>query len=91
MGLEMLREIRNQLRDSNVRRVKVLLNPAVAFAILNEFRRDLVRLEEAHGVTIEVCGDPGVSLSQMQVSTAREGGEWILKKVSEVDDYVRNP
>lgn len=91
VGLEMLREISSQLRDSNVRRVKVLLNSAVAFAILNEFRRDLVRLEEAHGVTIEVCGDPGVSLSQMQVSTAREGGEWILKKVSEVDDYVRNP
>jgi ribonuclease E len=91
MGLEMLREIKNQLRDSNARRAKVLLNSTVAFAILNEFRRELVRLEEAQGVTIEVCGDPGVSLSQMQVSTARDGGEWVLKKVSEVDDYVRNP
>jgi hypothetical protein len=31
-----------------------------------------------------------VALSQMQVSIAREGGDWVLKKVSEVDDYVRN-
>ena len=49
-----------------------------------------MRLEEAHNITIEICGDPGVSLSQMQVSTAKESGEWVLKKVSEVDDYVRN-
>jgi ribonuclease E len=91
LGLELLREIKSQLKDVSVRRVKVLLNSAVAFAILNHFRKDLVRMEEAHGVTIEVCGDPVVSLSQMQVSTAKEGGEWVLKKVSEVDDYVRNP
>jgi Ribonuclease G/E len=90
LGLEMLREIKSQLKDAAVRRVKVLLNSAVAFAILNQFRKELVRMEEAHGVTIEVCGDPVVSLSQMQVSTAKEGGEWVLKKVSEVDDYVRN-
>ena len=91
LGLELLREIKSQLKDVSVRRVKVLLNSAVAFAILNQFRKDLVRMEEAHGVTIEVCGDPVVSLSQMQVSIAKEGGEWVLKKVSEVDDYVRNP
>ena len=91
LGLELLREIKSQLKDVSVRRVKVLLNSAHAFAILNQFRKELVRMEEAHGVTIEVCGDPVVSLSQMQVSTAKEGGEWVLKKVSEVDDYVRNP
>jgi len=90
VGLEMLRELKSQLKDKAVKRVKVLLNSVVAFAILNQFRKDLVRMEEAHGITIEVCGDPVVSLSQMQVSTAKEGGEWILKKVSEVDDYVRN-
>ncbi|HLX63718.1 MAG TPA: Rne/Rng family ribonuclease [Planctomycetota bacterium] len=90
VGLEMLREIKAQLRDKTVRRVKVLLNAIVAYAILNQFRKELVRMEEANGITIEVCGDPGVSLSQMQVSIAKEGGEWILKKVSEVDDYVRN-
>jgi ribonuclease E len=90
LGLEMLREIKSQLRDSNVRRIKVLLNSGVAFEILNQFRKDLVRLEEARGITIEVRGDANVPLSQIQVSTAREGGEWVLKKISEVDDYVRN-
>jgi ribonuclease E len=90
LGLEMLREIKAQLRDANVRRVKVLLNSTAAFAILNQFRKDLVRMEEAHGVTIEVAGDPSVAVSQMQVSTARESGDWVLRKVSEVDDYVRN-
>lgn len=90
VGLDLLRELKSQLKDRLVKKVKVLLNSAVAFAILNQFRKDLVRMEEAHGVTIEVCGDPVVSLSQMQVSVAKEGGEWILKKVSEVDDYVRN-
>ena len=90
MGLEMLREIKSQLKDSTVKRMKVLLNSTVAFDILNRFRKDLVRLEESKGVTIEVCGEPAVSLSQMHVSTAKEGGEWVLKKVSEVDDYVRN-
>jgi Ribonuclease G/E len=90
IGLEMLREIKSQLKDSQIRRVKVLLNPPVATQILNQFRKELTRLEEAKGITIEVCGDPGVSLSQMQVSTAKDGGEWVLRKVSEVDDYVRN-
>lgn len=90
LGLEMLREMKNQLRDKGVRRIKVLLNSGLAFAILNQFRKDLVRMEEAHRVTVEVIGDPGVPVSQMQVSTAKEGGEWVLKKVSEVDDYVRN-
>jgi ribonuclease E len=90
LGLEMLREIKSQLRDSNVRRVKVLLNSAAAFEILNQFRKDLARLEEARGITIEVRGDAQVPLSQIQVSTAREGGDWVLKKISEVDDYVRN-
>jgi Ribonuclease G/E len=90
LGLEMLREIKSQLRDKNAKRVKVLLNSQCAFAILNEFRKALVELETAHGVTLEICGDPAVSVSQMQVSTARDGGEWVLKKVSEVDDYVRN-
>ena len=47
-------------------------------------------MEEASGIVIEVVGDPSVALSQMQVSTAKEGGDWTLKKVSEVDDYVRN-
>ena len=28
--------------------------------------------------------------AEAQVSTAKEGGDWVLKKVSEVDDYVRN-
>ncbi|MCY3021339.1 MAG: ribonuclease E/G, partial [Planctomycetota bacterium] len=91
LGLEMLREIKSQLRDTGVRRVKVLLNSAAAFAILNQFRKDLTALEEAFGVAVQVCGDPAVGLSQMQISTAKEGGEWILRKVSEVDDYVRNP
>jgi ribonuclease E len=90
IGLELLREIKSQLKDAQVRRLKVLLNSQVAFQVLNQFRKELARLEEAKGITIEVCGDPGVSLSQMQVSTAKDGGEWVLRKVSEVDDYVRN-
>ena len=90
IGLEMLREIKSQVRDKLVRKVKVLLNSHVAYGILNQFRKELVRMEEANGITIEVCGDPGVALSQMQVSIAKEGGDWVLKKVSEVDDYVRN-
>jgi len=90
IGLEMLREIKCQLKDAGVRRLKVLLHSAVAFEILNMFRKELVRLEETRGVMIEVRGEPGISLSQLQVSTAKEGGEWVLKKISEVDDYVRN-
>ncbi len=90
IGLEMLREIKAQVRDKTLRKVKVLLNSHVAYGILNQFRKELVRMEEANGITIEVCGDPGVALSQMQVSIAKEGGDWVLKKVSEVDDYVRN-
>jgi ribonuclease E len=90
LGLEMLREIKAQLKDAGVRRIKVLLNSAVAFEILNHFRKEMVRLEESRGVAIEVRGDASVPLSQIQVSTAKEGGEWVLRKVSEVDDYVRN-
>ena len=90
IGLEMLREIKAQVRDKTLRKIKVLLNSHVAYGILNQFRKELVRMEEANGITIEVCGDPGVALSQMQVSIAKEGGDWVLKKVSEVDDYVRN-
>ena len=90
IGLEMLREIKSQVRDKTIRKVKVLLNSHVAYGILNQFRKELVRMEEANRITIEVCGDPGVALSQMQVSIAKEGGDWVLKKVSEVDDYVRN-
>ncbi|MFH0938775.1 MAG: Rne/Rng family ribonuclease [Planctomycetota bacterium] len=90
LGLEMLREIKSQLRDSSVRRVKALLNSTAAFEILNQFRKELIKLEDLKGVTIEVRGDSAISLSQMQISTAKEGGEWVLKKTSEVDDYVRN-
>jgi len=90
MGLEMLRELKNQLRDPSAKRMKVLLNSGVAFAILNQFRKDIARMEEQYGVSIEICGDPAVFLSQMHVSTAKEGGDWVLKKISEVDDYVRN-
>ena len=90
LGLEMLREIKGQLRDATVKRVLVKVNPAVAFDILNQFRKDLARLEETRGIAIEVRGDGTVPLSQIQVSTAKEGGEWVLKKISEVDDYVRN-
>ena len=90
LGLEMLREIKAQLRECSVRRVKVLLNSAAAFDILNRFRKELVKLEEVKGVTIEVRGDSAISLSQMQISTAKESGEWALRKISEVDDYVRN-
>jgi len=90
LGLEMLREVKSQLKDPAVKRVQVRLHSHAAYAILNLFRKELVRLEEARGVSIEVCGDPSVPLSQIQVSTARAGGEFVLKKVSEVDDYVRN-
>ena len=90
LGLEMLREIKGQLRDATVKRVRVLLNSGVAFDILNQFRKDLARLEESRGIAIEVRGDGSVPLSQIQVSTAKEGGDWVLKKISEVDDYVRN-
>jgi len=90
MGLEMLRELKNQLRDPNAKRMKVVLNSGVAFAILNQFRKDIARMEEQYGVSIEICGDPAVFLSQMHVSTAKDGGDWVLKKISEVDDYVRN-
>ena len=90
IGLEMLREIKASSEIKRCGKVKVLLNSHVAYGILNQFRKELVRMEEANGITIEVCGDPGVALSQMQVSIAKEGGDWVLKKVSEVDDYVRN-
>ena len=90
LGLELLREVKGQLRDATIKRVLVKVNPAVAFDILNQFRKDLARLEETRGIAIEVRGDGTVPLSQIQVSTAKEGGEWVLKKISEVDDYVRN-
>jgi ribonuclease E len=90
LGLEILREVKGQLRDPSVKRVRVLVNSMVAFDILNQFRKDLARLEESRGITVEVRGDGAVPLSQIQVSTAKEGGEWVVKKISEVDDYVRN-
>ena len=90
LGLELLREVRNQLREGTVSRVRVTLHPTAACAILNRYRRDLAKLEEARGVTLEIVEGAGVLPGQMHVSTAREGGDWVLKKVSEVDDYVRN-
>jgi Ribonuclease G/E len=78
VGFEMLREIKAQVRDKTVRKVKVLLHATVAYAILNLFRKELVRMEEANNISIEVCGDPGVSLSQMQVSMSRAAGDWVL-------------
>ena len=90
LGLEILREVKGQLRDPAIKRVRVLVNSMVAFDILNQFRKDLARLEESRAITVEVRGDGAVPLSQIQVSTAKEGGEWVVRKISEVDDYVRN-
>jgi hypothetical protein len=47
-------------------------------------------LEEGRTTSVEIHGDPRVPVSQCQVWTARAGGEWTLKRASEVDDYVRN-
>lgn len=90
IGLEVLRELREQIVDQTVTKVRVTLHSTSACAILNKFRRELIKLEDARGVSVEVVADDRVQASQFQVFTARAGGDFVLKKVSEVDDYVRN-
>ncbi|MCW8133865.1 MAG: Rne/Rng family ribonuclease, partial [Planctomycetota bacterium] len=90
IGLEVLRELRAQLSDHQVARVRVTLHSASACAILNRFRRDFIKLEDARGMSIEVASDDRIQPGQFQIATAKAGGDFVVKKVSEVDDYVRN-
>ncbi|MCZ7647081.1 MAG: Rne/Rng family ribonuclease [Planctomycetota bacterium] len=90
LGLELLRELRHQCVDPKVGRVRVSLNPGAAAVILNALRRELTRFEDERGVKIEIHGDHELPYSQWRISVARGDGIWIQKKISEVDDYVRN-
>ncbi|MBI3832604.1 MAG: Rne/Rng family ribonuclease [Planctomycetes bacterium] len=90
LGLEVLRELRAFLHDSTIARVRVSLHSASACAILNKFRRELLKLEDVRGTGIEVVADDRIQPSQFQISTARAGGDFVVKRMSEVDDYVRN-
>lgn len=90
LGLELLREVRYQAAQDRVERLRVSLNPSAAFVILNQFRKELTRLEEALKIRIEVVQEPALETRQFQVAVAKKGGGWVLKKTSEVDEYVRN-
>lgn len=90
LGLELLRELRYQAAQDRVERLRVSLNPSAAFVILNQFRKELTRLEETLKIRIEVVQEPALDTRQFQVAVAKKGGGWVLKKTSEVDEYVRN-
>ena len=90
IGLEVLRELRCQVQEGAFTRFRVTLHSSVACGILNRIRRELNRLEEARAITVEVVDDPKIAPSQFVVSAARPGGDWTVRRVSEVDDYVRN-
>ena len=90
IGLEVLRELRSQAQEGTFTRFRVTLHSSVACGILNHIRRELNKLEEARAITVEVVDDPKVAPSQFVVSAARSGGDWVVRRVSEVDDYVRN-
>jgi hypothetical protein len=66
------------------------LHPAVAFDIINRFRGQWGRLEEVYGIRIEAHGDSQLPAGQWKLWTAKEGADWVLRKASEVDEYVRN-
>ncbi|GMV79231.1 MAG: hypothetical protein AMXMBFR7_04150 [Planctomycetota bacterium] len=88
--LELMRELKHQCADPQVNRVRVSLNPEAAFEILNQFRRELSRYEEERGVKVEFHGDSSLPFSQWRLEVAKSDGPWVSKKLSEVDDYVRN-
>jgi len=90
LGLELLREIKSFLAANQCTKLKAAVHPGATFLILNRFRRELLKLEESSGVRVEVLPDPDLMMSQWKLFSARENGDWVLRKGSEVDEYVRN-
>jgi ribonuclease E len=90
VGLEILREINDILADRKGSHFRVTLNPDTAFEIINHFRHQWSRMEEKHGARIVADGDESLPVGQWKLWVANEKGDWVLRKSSEVDDYVRN-
>lgn len=90
VGLELLREINDILADRKGTHFRVTLNPDTAFEIINHFRHQWGRMEENHGARIVADGDESLPVGQWKLWVANEKGDWVLRKSSEVDDYVRN-
>jgi len=74
MGLDVLRSIKARLKIDNVGLLDVRVSKAVADYMLNEKRRDLIRLEESAGVRISVLGERDAGAESIEIQCyARDG------------------
>lgn len=72
IGQNILRRIGVRAARESLTEVIVRLHPEVALAVQNAVRRDLAKLEEAHGVRIAIVGAPELHPTQQEIDWPRE-------------------
>ncbi|MFZ1614560.1 MAG: Rne/Rng family ribonuclease [Holophaga sp.] len=69
--LSVVRRLKSMLSRDGVSEVRVKLAPSVAMAVLNQKRKDLADIEEAHDTRILIVADPEVGYGEMSAEIER--------------------
>ena len=75
LALSVVRRLKSMLSRDGVSEVRVKLAPAVAMAVLNQKRKDLADIEEAHDTRILILADPEVGYGEMAAEIERREEE----------------
>lgn len=80
--LSVVRRLKSILSRDGIGEVRVKLAPAVAMSVLNQKRKDLADMEEAHEVRILILADPEIGYGEMAAEIERREEEAQEKPVS---------
>jgi len=73
--LSVVRRLKSILSKDGIAEVRVKLAPGVAMAVLNQKRKDLAELEEAHDTRILILADPETAYGEMAAEIERREEE----------------
>lgn len=73
--LSVVRRLKSMLSRDGIAEVRVKLAPGVAMAVLNQKRKDLAELEEAHDTRILILADPETAYGEMAAEIERREEE----------------
>ena len=71
-----MRRLKSILSKEGIAEVRVKLAPTVAMSVLNQKRKDLADLEEAHDCHILILADPEVGYGEMAAEIEVERLKW---------------
>jgi ribonuclease E len=89
--LSVVRRLKSILSRDGIGEVRIKLAPAIAMSVLNQKRKDLAELEEAHDTHIVILADPEVGYGEMAAEIERREEETEEKPQAPRPERHREP